>query len=101
MSLREDVEKVQDKLEKTSVAMELLEYSKQQNKQQYKQLRGANIRMFIVWIITFIGLIISLGYIVYLLNDINTDIDTIDIDEVETIDNSHIKIGDDIWEKYE
>lgn len=97
MSLREDVEKVQDKIEKTSVAMELLEYSKEQN----KQLEKNNKRMFIVWIITFIGLIISLGYIVYLLNDINTDIDTIDIDEVETIDNSHIKIGDDIWEKYE
>lgn len=96
MSLREDVEKVQDKIEKTSVAMELLEYSKEQN----KQLRGANIRMFVVWIITFVGLIISLGYIVYLLNDI-TEYDTIDIEDVETIDNSHIKIGDDIWEKYE
>lgn len=98
MSLREDVEKVQDKIEKTSVAMELLEYSKEQN----KQLERNNKRMFIVWIITFIGLIISLGYIVYLLNDI-TEIDdsSIDIEDVETIDNSHIKIGDDIWEKYE
>lgn len=96
MSLREDVEKVQDKIEKTSVAMELLEYSKEQN----KQLERNNKRMFIVWIITFIGLIISLGYIVYLLNDI-TEYDTIDIEDVETIDNSHIKIGDDIWEKYE
>ena len=98
MSLREDVEKVQDKIEKTSVAMELLEYSKQQN----KQLKGANIRMFVVWIITFVGLIISLGYIVYLLNEI-TEIEdsSIDIEDVETIDNSHIKIGDDIWEKYE
>lgn len=98
MSLREDVEKVQDKIEKTSVAMELLEYSKEQN----KQLEKNNKRMFIVWIITFIGLIVSLGYIVYLLNDI-TEIEdsSIDIEDVETIDNSHIKIGDDIWEKYE
>lgn len=96
MSLREDVEKVQDKIEKTSVAMELLEYSKEQN----KQLERNNKRMFIVWIITFIGLIISLGYIIYLLNDIS-EIDSIDIEDVETIDNSHIKIGDDIWEKYE
>lgn len=96
MSLREDVEKVQDKIEKTSVAMELLEYSKEQN----KQLERNNKRMFIVWIITFVGLIISLGYIVYLLNDIS-EIDSIDIEDVETIDNSHIKIGDDIWEKYE
>jgi hypothetical protein len=36
-----------------------------------------------------------------LLNDfgVSTETDTIDIDNVEAIDNSHIKIGDDVWEK--
>lgn len=40
-----------------------------------------------------------LGYTIWLLNDIGTTTDTIDIDNVETVDNSHIKIGDDVWEK--
>ena len=40
-----------------------------------------------------------MSYIVFLLNDIGTTTDTIDIDNVETVDNSHIKIGDDTWER--
>ena len=44
----------------------------------------------------------TIGYLVYVLNDIGTvEESTIDIDGVETIDNSHIKIGDDVWEKSE
>ena len=40
-------------------------------------------------------------YLVYILNDIGIieDSDSIEIQDVESIDNSHIKIGDDIWEK--
>ena len=44
---------------------------------------------------------ITIGYLVYLLNDIETQIDTIEIQDVEQIDSSHIKIGDDTWEKSE
>ena len=43
---------------------------------------------------------VTVVYLVYVLNDVgNYSEDTIDIQGVETIDNSHIKIGDDIWEK--
>ena len=73
-----------------SFAMEIL--------QDYKK---ANKRMFVIIIILIACLIGSIGYTVYLLNDIEyvEDTDTIEIQDVETIDNSHIKIGDDVWEK--
>lgn len=47
-------------MEDKSFAMELL-----------GDLKRANKRMFIIWICTFFGLLISVGYIVYLLNDIS------------------------------
>lgn len=92
MNIKEELEKVEEKVEKTSFAMEMLKFSKEQN----VQLENNNKRMFRIWIITFVGLVLSIGYIIYLLNDIGTtqDIDTIDIQDVEQIDNSHIKIGD-------
>lgn len=66
-----------------------------------KDYKKTNKRMFIIWIITFLALVGLSCYTIYLLNDIGTveDNDTIDIQDVESIDNSHIKIGDDIWEK--
>ena len=99
MNIREELEKVEEKVEKTSFAMEMLQFSKEQN----VQLENNNKRMFGIWIVTFLGLVIAIGYIIYLLNDIGTiqDTDTIDIQDVEQIDNSHIKIGDDTWEKSE
>ena len=80
-----------------SFAMEMLEYSKEQNVQLHKN----NKRLFIIWVITFIGLLLAVGYIIHLSNKYQKveDYDTIDIEDVEEIDNSHIKIGDDIWEK--
>lgn len=78
-------------MEKTkSFAMELLEDYKKSNK-----------RMFVI-ILVILGMWIStIGYLVYLLNDIEYVDNTIDIDDVEQIDNSHIKIGDDTWELLE
>ena len=64
-------------------------------------LKVQNKRLFIVWLITFIAFIFLLSYTIWLLNDIETETNTIEIDDVETIDNSHIKIGNDIWEKSE
>lgn len=68
-----------------------------------KDNKAANKRMFIIWIITFIALVSMTCYTIYLLNDItyveDTNTETIDIDNVEQIDNSHIKIGDELWEK--
>lgn len=91
MSLKEDVEKVQEKIEvieQQSFAMDLLKDYKKQNKRQF------------IIILVILGMWFITGcYLVYILNDIGTTQDTIDIQDVENIDNSHIKIGDDIWEK--
>ena len=64
-------------------------------------LKVQNKRLFIIWLVTFIAFMALLGYTIWLLNDIGVEESTIEIQDVETIDNSHIKIGDDIWEKSE
>lgn len=93
MGLREEIEDMKKEVEEIqehSFAMELLKDQKKQNKRQF------------IIILVILGMFTCLlGYTIYLLNDIgvSTETDTIDIDNVETIDNSHIKIGDDVWEK--
>ena len=93
MGIREDVlemEKEIKEIQEQSFAMELLKDQKKQNK-----------RMLVI-ILVILGMFTCLlGYTIYLLNDfgVSTETDTIDIDNVEAIDNSHIKIGDDVWEK--
>ena len=75
--------------EEKSFALEML--------QDYKK---ANKRQFIIIIVILVMWFLTIGYLVYLLNDIDyVDENSIDIQDVETIDNSHIKIGDDVWEK--
>jgi len=91
MSIQEDIEKVENKmkeLETKSFAKELLD--------DYKK---ANKRLFIIILVILPMWFATIGYLVYILNDIGKSTDTIDIQDVESIDNSHIKIGDDIWEK--
>lgn len=93
MSLKEDIEELKmkaEELEKESFAMELLKDSKKQN-----------LRLFWIWIITFLALIGVSCYLIYVMNDIGVSEEKIEIEDVETIDNSHIKIGDDVWEKSE
>lgn len=93
MNLKEDINKVQKKvenLEQESFAMILLKDYKKQTK-----------RLFIIWFVTFVSFLVLLGYTWYLINDIGSNEEIIEIEDVETIDNSHIKIGDDIWEKSE
>lgn len=75
-------------IEEESLAMELVRGCKQTNK-----------RLFIIIIVILSMWLTTIGYLVYVLNDIEKTTDTIDIQDVETIDNSHIKIGDDVWEK--
>lgn len=89
MSLKEDVEKLNDKVEQTSFAYELLSDYKKVNKRQF------------VIILVILGLwFATIGYLVYVLNDVGTiEESSIEIDDVQQIDNSHIKIGDDVWEK--
>ncbi len=97
MNIEEDINKIENKVERTSFAMEMLTYAKEQN----TQLEVANKRMFKIWLVTFIGLalclIASVIYIIQLQNDIGKTTKEIDIEDVEIIDNSHIKIGDDVY----
>lgn len=93
MGIREEVlemKKEVEEIQEHSFAMELLKDQKKQNKRQF------------IIILVILGMFTCLlGYTIYLLNNfgVSTETDTIDIDNVETIDNSHIKIGDDVWEK--
>ena len=73
-----------------SLARELLEDEENQVK-----------RLTFMWSITFLALVCLLIYTIKLQSDIGSTTETIEIDGVETIDNSHIKIGDDIWERLE
>lgn len=90
MSMKEDVEEMKKivkeaQQEEQSLAMTLLQDMKKTNK-----------RMFIIWIITFISFLGLLGYTIWLLNDIEvtTTEEIIDIQDVETVDDSDIQIGD-------
>jgi len=90
MKIREEMnmaKKELNDLKEQSWAMEILH--------DYKK---ANKRLFISLIIILSMWFATIGYLVYILNDIGT-YDSIEIEDVENIDNSHIKIGDDIWEK--
>lgn len=63
-------------------------------------IKSYNNRFFIMWIITFCAFLGLLVFTIYTINDIGiNEENSIEIQDVETIDNSHIKIGDDIWEK--
>ena len=96
MGLEEELEEMERKIEKQgkiieeqSFAFEILSDYKKQNK-----------RLFWIWGITFLAFIGALCYIIYILNDTAVvETDTIDVKDVETIDNSNIKIGDDLWEE--
>ena len=88
MSIKEDIERVEEKVKKVeeqSLAMELL-----------KDQRKANKRMFVMWMITFLALLCVSIYTLYLLNDISSIETTTEqeISDVETIENSNITNGD-------
>lgn len=90
MSLREDVEKVQkkvNKIQEQSFAFELLSDFKKQNR-----------RLFIIWIITFASFISLLGYTLWLLNDIGTISETTtstqEVSDIDSMNNSNIVNGD-------
>ena len=91
MSMKEDVEEMK-KLVKTaqeeeqSLAMSLLQDMKRTNK-----------RLFLLCVLEFLGLLLSVGYTIYVLNDIGASTETIDIQDVENIDGSNIEIGDELW----
>ena len=91
MGLKDDVLAVKKELyevKEKGFAMEILSDYKKTNK-----------RMFVALVLILCMWFSTIGYLVYILNDIEYTEETIDIQEVETIDGSTIKIGDDVWEK--
>lgn len=83
MGLREEIEDMKEEvkeIQEHSFAMELLKDQKKQNKRQF------------IIILVILGMFTCLlGYTIWLLNDIGTTTQSIDIEDVENIDNSHIK----------
>lgn len=93
--LNENTKKIVDnmnKIHQNSGALEIL-----------KDFKDDNKRIFIILIIVLFMWFLTIGYLVYTLNDIGVSEsnDTIEIQDVEQMDNTHIKIGDDVWEKLE
>lgn len=86
MGIREEVlemKKEVKEMQEESLAMSLLKDYKKQNKRQY------------IIILVILGMwFATIGYLVYILNDIGTETTTteelIDIDDVDNIENSHI-----------
>lgn len=58
------------------------------------EFKLANKRIFIITIILLIGLLVSIGYIIYLLNDIGTTTTTQEIKDVSTINGGVVNNGD-------
>lgn len=86
MSMKDEVLELKKELEEVrgqSFASEILSDYKKANKRQFATI----IIILCMWFAT-------IGYLVYILNDIEYIEETIDIQEVEQIDNSNIQIGD-------
>lgn len=85
MTIKEDIKKVVKEVDNTSFAFEIL--------QDYKKV---NKRQFIVILILIFSLIISIGYTIYLLNDIGTVQTTTSqsIEDVENINGTVVNGGD-------
>lgn len=86
MSMKDEVLELKKELEQVreqSFASEILSDYKKANKRQF-----ATITIILcMWFAT-------IGYLIYVLNDVGYIEETIDINEVDKIDNSNIQIGD-------
>ena len=86
MSMKDEVLELKKELKEVreqSFASEILSDYKKANKRQFATI----IIILCMWFAT-------IGYLVYVLNDIGYIEETIDINEVDKIDNSNIQIGD-------
>lgn len=90
MSLRDEVLEMKKEVEavkEQSLAMDLL-----------KDYKKANKRQFIIILVVLTMWFITIGYLVYVLNDIGTIETTQEIQDVNTIENSNITNGDSYGE---
>lgn len=97
MEIEENIEKLEKKVEKQSLAMELLEYSKEQN----KQLEKTNKRLIIVLIIILVLWFATIGAFLYYINTtgyVETDEYSQEIKDIDSVNNSKIINGDEYGE---
>lgn len=90
--MREEIISLQDRIEE-------IEKTRTFKNEIFSDLKRHNKHLFILCLIIFVVLVGLVAYIIYLKSDIGKTTETIEIKDFEHIDNSHIKIGDDIWEK--
>lgn len=92
MGIREDIERVEEKVEKQSFAMELLEYSKEQN----RQLEKANKRLIGVLVIVLVMWLITIGAFLYYINTTTFEEDYREqtVEDLEGTENISIINGD-------
>lgn len=92
MEIEENLEKLEKKVEKQSLAMELLEYSKEQN----SQLEKANKRLIIVLIIVLILWFATIGIFIYYINTTGYEEDYREqtVEDVDNITDSNLVNGD-------
>lgn len=89
MNFKEELGRIEEKTEQISFAMEMLKFSKDQN----KVLEKNNKRMFII-ILVLIGVIVtSVGYNIYLLNDTST-VETTEVTQ-DNDDGNNNYVGND------
>lgn len=90
--MREEIMSLQNRIEE-------IEKTRTFKNEIFSDLKRHNKHLFILCLIIFVVLVGLVAYIIYLKSDIGKTTETIEIKDFEHIDNSHIKIGDDIWEK--
>lgn len=90
--MREEIMSLQDRIEE-------IEKTRTFKNEIFSDLKRHNKHLFILCLIIFVVLVGLVAYVIYLKSDIGKTTETIEIKDFKHIDNSHIKIGDDIWEK--
>ena len=86
MSIKDDLKEAKEEiqeLKEQSLAMELL-----------KDYKKTSKRLYIILIVVLCMWFITIGYLVYILNDISSVETTQEISDVDTIENSNVANGD-------
>lgn len=87
MSIKDDLKEAKEEIQELkgqSLAMELLHQSKKTNQ-----------RLYIILIVVLCMWFITIGYLVYILNDISSvETTTQEVSDIETIDGSVVNNGD-------
>lgn len=97
MEIEENIKSLEKKVEKQSLAMELLEFSKEQN----GQLEKANKRLSHILIVILVLWFATIGAFLYYINTtgyVETDEYSQEIKDIDSVNNSKIINGDEYGE---